>query len=41
VPMDSTAHEDFDNEIDASTHVLMLMRIIRVARRGNVTVQAL
>jgi hypothetical protein len=41
VPLDSTAHEDFASEIDASTHVLMLMRVIRATRRGVVTVQAL
>jgi hypothetical protein len=41
VPLDSTAHEDFASEVDASTHLLMLMRVLRSTRRGTVTVQAL
>ena len=41
VPLDSTAHEDFASESDAGFYVLTLMRVIRSARRGIVTVQAL
>jgi hypothetical protein len=40
-PLISTEHEDFTSEIDASTHVLMLMRVLTSNRRGSVTVQAL
>jgi hypothetical protein len=41
VPLDSTAHEDFASEADASAHVLTLMRVLVKSRRGSVTVQAL